>query len=96
MLGMTYGRREQISNQIQSTLINYPESALIGKEFWNFIAKEEGYCKKILDWINEVMRLQPANFSYTLETKKLSLIEAWEDKWGISKESIDKVLENYL
>lgn len=96
MLGMTYGRRDQISSQIQSTLINYPESALIGKKFWDFIAKEEGYCKKILDWINEVMKLQPVNFSYTLENKKFLLIKEWEDKWGIGKESIEKVLENYL
>lgn len=96
MLGMTYGRREQINTQIQSTLIGYPSSALVGEKFWDFIAKEEGYCKKILDWINEVMKLQPANFSETLEKKKLSLIKDWEKNWGTGKESIDKVLENYL
>lgn len=96
MLGMTYGRREQINTQIQSTLIGYPESTLIGKQFWDFIAKEEGYCKKILDWINDVMMLQPTNFSDTLEKKKHSLIKDWESKWGTGKESIDKVLENYL
>lgn len=43
ILGMTYGKREQINNQIQSTLIGFPESALIGEKFWDFIAKEEGY-----------------------------------------------------
>ncbi|MBU1626054.1 hypothetical protein KKB18_01675 [bacterium] len=96
MLGMTYGKHEQINTQIQSTLIGFPDSTLIGKKFWDFIAKEEGYCMKILDWINEVMRLQPTNFSATLEKKKLSLIKDWEKRWGTGKKSIDKVLENYL
>jgi hypothetical protein len=96
MLGMTYGKREQINTQIQSTLIGYPKSALVGKQFWDFIAQEEGYCKKILDWINEIMKLQPTNFSDILEKKKSSLIKDWENIWGTGKKSIDKILENYL
>jgi len=96
ILGMTYGKREQISTQIQSTLIGFPESALIGEKFWDFIAKEAGYCKRILDWINDVMKLQPTKFSETLENKKLSLIRDWENNWGSGIESINKVLENYL
>lgn len=96
MLGMTYGKREQINTQIQSTLIGYPNATLIGKQLWDFIAKEEGYCKKILDWINEVMELQPTDFSDTLEKKKLSLVKDWENTWGTGKESIDKILETYL
>ena len=96
VLGMTYGKREQISSQIQSTLINYPKSTLIGKELWDFIAKEVGYCKKVLDWIADVMKLEPADFSTTLEAKRMSLIKDWENTWGTGKESIDKVLKNYL
>jgi len=96
MLGMTYGRRAQINTQIQSTLIGYPESTLIGKQFWDFIAKEEGYCKKILDLINDVMKLQPTKFSEILENKKLSLIRDWENTWGVGEKSINRVLENYL
>lgn len=96
ILGMTYGRRGQINSQIQSTLIGYPQSTLIGREFWDFIAKEIGYCQKVLDWINEVMTLEPTRFSTILENKRLSLIKEWEDTWGTGKNSINKVLENYL
>jgi len=96
MLGMTYGRREQINSQIQSTLIGYPQSTLIGKEFWDFISEEAGYCQKILDWINEVMVLEPIKFSKILEEKRLLLINEWEKSLGTGKSSIDKVLENYL
>ncbi len=96
MLGMTYGRREQINTQIQSKLIGYPKSTLIGKELWDFIAEEEGYCKKILDWIDKVMKLYPTSFSDILEEKKLSLIKDWENTWGTGKKSIDMVLQNYL
>lgn len=96
MLGMTYGRREQINSQIQSTLIGYPQSTLIGREFWDFIAEEAGYCQKILDWINEVMVLEPIKFSKILEEKRLLLINEWEKIFGTGKSSIDKVLGNYL
>ncbi|TVL98060.1 MAG: hypothetical protein CV080_09540, partial [Candidatus Kuenenia stuttgartiensis] len=60
------------------------------------ISTEEGYCNKIVNWINEVMELQPTNFSETLEEKKLSLIKDWENTWGKGKISIDNVLKNYL
>jgi len=96
MLGMTYGRREQINSQIQSTLIGYPKSTLIGREFWDFIAEEAGYCQKILDWINEVMALEPIKFSTLLDEKRIVLINEWEKTLGTGKSSIDKVLENYL
>ncbi len=96
MLGMTYGRREQINSQIQSTLIGYPKSTLIGREFWDFIAEEAGYCQKILDWINEVMALEPIKFSTLLDEKRIVLINESEKTLGTGKSSIDKILENYL
>ena len=96
VLGMTYGKRAQINSQIQSTLINYPDSTLIGKELWDFIAREAGYCKQVLDWIGEVMQLEPADFSTVLEDKKQSLIEDWETQWGTGITSINKILEKYL
>lgn len=96
MLGMTYGTREQINSQIQSTLIGYPQSTMIGRELWDFIASEDGYCQKVLSWIDKVMNLEPTKFSDELENKKNLLITEWENKFGTGKESIEKVLQNYL
>src|SRR3972149_9566796 len=96
MLGMTYGTRKQINSQIQSTLIGYPKSTMIGRELWDFIASEEGYCQKMLNWIDEIMNLEPTKFSEELEKKKRLLINDWEDKFGTGRSSIEKVLENYL
>lgn len=96
MLGMTYGTREQINSQIQSTLIGYPQSTMIGRELWDFIASEDGYCQKVLNWIDKVMNLEPTKFSDELENKKNLLITEWENKFGTGKESIEKVLQNYL
>lgn len=96
MLGMTYGTRKQINSQIQSTLIGYPKSTMIGRELWDFIASEEGYCQKILNLIDDIMRLEPTKFSEELELKRNLLIEEWEKKFGTGKESINVVLNNYL
>jgi len=96
MLGMTYGTRRQINSQIQSTLIGYPQTTMVGRELWDFIASEDGYCQKMLNWIDEIMNLEPTKFSEELEKKKRLLINDWEDKFGTGRSSIEKVLENYL
>ncbi|MCF7886000.1 MAG: TdeIII family type II restriction endonuclease [Candidatus Marinimicrobia bacterium] len=96
ILGMTYGTKRQINNQIQSTLINYPNSVLIGRELWNFIADENGYCQKVLNWIDITMQSNPTQFSDELEEKKESLIQDWEQNWGKGRESIEIVLDNFI
>ncbi len=96
ILGMTYGTREQISRQIQSTLTDYPKSTKIGKELWDFIANENGYCIKLLDLIDEITKNSHFKFSQELEEKKLLLIKDWENKFGKGKKSVDLVLNKYI
>ncbi len=96
ILGMTYGTREQISTQIQSTLIDYPKSTKIGKELWDFIADEKGYCMKLLDLIDEITKNSHYRFSQELEEKKQLLIKEWENKFGKGKKSVDLVLSKYI
>jgi len=96
ILGMTYGTKEQINSQIQSTLIDYPNSTMIGKELWDFIAGETGYCDKLLNLIDEIMREEPTKFSDEIEIKRQTMIIDWENKFGIGKNSIDLVLQKYL
>ncbi|MCU0391059.1 MAG: TdeIII family type II restriction endonuclease [Thermoflexibacter sp.] len=96
MLGMTYGTKEQVNSQIQSTLINYPKSIMIGKELWDFIAGEIGYCDTLLNLIDEIMKEEPTRFSDEIENKRQNLILDWESKFGVGKKSIDFVLQKYL
>ena len=70
VLGMTYGTREQINGQIQSTLIDYSNSTKVGKELWDFIANEQGYCMKLLNLIDEITKSSHFKFSHELEEKK--------------------------
>lgn len=96
ILGMTYGTKEQINTQIQSTLIDYSKSTKIGKELWDFIANEEGYCVKLLDLIDEISSSFHIRFSDELENKREKLIIEWEELFGKGKESVDYVLKKYL
>lgn len=96
ILGMTYGTKEQINTQIQSTLIDYPNSVKIGKELWDFIANEDGYCIKLLDLIDEISSSFNIKFSDQLETKRKILILEWEKLFGTDKSSINFVLNKYL
>lgn len=96
ILGMTYGTREQISRQVQSTLTDYPKSTKVGKELWDFIANEKGYCIKLLDLIDEITKTSHFIFSKELEEKKNVLIKEWENKFGKGQKSIDLVLSKYI
>ncbi len=96
ILGMTYGTREQISTQIQSTLTDYPNSTKIGQELWDFIANEKGYCVKLLDLIDNISSSFNFKFSEELENKRKDLILEWEKLFGKGKDSVDFVLKKYL
>ncbi len=96
LLGMTYGKESQINSQIRGYLIDFENSVKIGRELWDFIANKEGHCQKMLDLIDEIMSKEPVKFSDELERKKLLLFDEWKEKFGEGKESIEKVLENYL
>lgn len=96
ILGMTYGKTSQINSQIRGNLIDFEQSVKIGRDLWDFIADEKGHCQKMLDLIDEAMSKEPIKFSDELEAKKVLLFEEWKQKFGEGKDSIKKVLENYL
>lgn len=95
-LGVTYGNKNLIHDQIKSNLIDYPNSVMIGKELWDFISGETGYYEKILLWIDEISNIEPVKFSDQIDKKRNELILDWEKKYSTGKKSIDKVLERFI
>jgi hypothetical protein len=95
-LGISYGNKSKINEQIKTNLIDYPNSVMIGKELWDFIAEETGYYEKILGWIDEIANFEPIKFSNEIDKKRNLLIMEWEQQYSTGKKSIDKVLENFL
>lgn len=77
-LGISYGNKNRINDQIKTNLIHYPDSVMIGKELWDFISEETGFYEKILIWIDEIANIEPTKFSQELENKRNSLILDWE------------------
>ena len=61
-----------------------------------FIANENGNCRKILDWIDDIMKDEPTKFSIEIEKKRRMLISDWEINYGKGKNSIVFVLQKYL
>jgi hypothetical protein len=95
-LGISYGNKSKINEQIKTNLIDYPNSVMIGKELWDFIAEETGYYEKILGWIDEIANFEPIKFSNEIDKKRNLLIIDWEKQYSTGKKSIDKVLEIFL
>ena len=48
---------------------------MIGRELWDFIADEKGYCIKLIDLIDKIARSVHFKFSEELERKRKLLIE---------------------
>jgi hypothetical protein len=95
-LGISYGNKSKINEQIKSYLVDYPHTVMIGKELWDFIAEETGYYEKILEWVSEIANVEPIKFSQELEKKRNSLVIDWEKQYSTGKQSIDRVLQNFL
>ncbi len=95
MLGMTYGTRTRISNQIMGNLIDADKRMKIGREFWDFISEEANFHNKLFELLD-------ASSNGILES---SFIELIEDKISaleqqLMKETdggtINNVLEKYI
>lgn len=60
LLGLCYGRTDQISGKIKRYLPGEGlENVKIGEEFWDFITGEKGYYKKMLNAIYQASMLYP-------------------------------------
>lgn len=95
ILGMTFGKEEQINNQI-SKYLNKETQTKIGRELWDFVSGEKDYYLKLFNLIDKIMLDKETKFSDELEKKKNELINDWKMNYGEGKESIDKYLENFM
>jgi hypothetical protein len=95
LLGMTYGRKDRVSSQIQGTLRDYDRNSLIGKEFWDLIGEKEGYHKEILKILDESSKVITSESYIDLVYEKInSITEEWENRY--SDKSIDEAMEDYV
>lgn len=79
LLGLCYGTPDQISDKIRRYLPGEGlENVMIGEEFWDFLAGEEGYYKRLLHAIYQ------ASVSYPQFKKKLHEVTGKVNR-GVSK-----------
>ena len=95
ILGMTYGKRERISNQITANLKDADTKMKIGREFWDFISEREDYHKVLFSLLEASSSgILSESFIDLIENKIIELVEQWESK--ATSGSIDDMLENYI
>lgn len=100
MLGMTYGKSSQVSNQIKGNLNNFEEKAMSGKEFWSFLSGEESYYMDLIGQIDQISAEFEEEFNKTflelVNQKEEELKDEWEKKYGSSgKKGLDNFWEQY-
>jgi len=94
-LGMTYGKRERISNQIMGNLNDPHNQTKIGRELWGFIAEEENYYKKVIKIISDATSgILEENFIEVINGKINNLVIQWEEKF--KGKQFDEILDSYI
>ncbi|RJQ42878.1 MAG: TdeIII family type II restriction endonuclease [Gaiellales bacterium] len=95
ILGMTYGTRDRISNQITANLNDADTKMKIGREFWDFISEREDYHKTLFELLEASSAgILSESFIDLIESKIVELEEQWEAR--STDGSIDDMLENYI
>ena len=95
LLGMTYGRRERISNQIMGNLNDPVNQTKIGRELWDFIAEEQDYYKKVIKIVSEATTgTLDNNFINLIDNKIDELVIQWNEKFKGKK--FNEILEFYI
>lgn len=95
LLGMTYGRRERISNQILGNLKDAEKHTKIGRELWDFISETCDYHKKVITVIDSATQKEmKTSFIQLIENKVRDFSKVWEEKF--SGKPINEILEEYM
>ncbi len=95
ILGMTYGTRARISNQITNNMADYVDRTKIGHELWDFISEKSNYHKELFSLLDGSSKgLLDKSFIELIEAKITKFEEYWKSTFkGLS---IDAVLEKYI
>lgn len=95
ILGMTYGIRSRISNQILANLHDADSRMKVGRELWDFISEKTNFHKdlfKLLD--NSSKGLLDKSFIELIESKITEFENYWKSTFKDS--AINEVLEKYI
>ena len=95
ILGMTYGRKNRISNQITANLNDADARMKIGREFWDFISEKSGFHGVLFAFLDKSADgILEHSFIELIDAK----INALEAEWAAhaAGKNINAMLENYL
>lgn len=95
ILGMTYGTRGRISNQILGNLNDADKRMKVGRELWDFIREKRDYHKELFSLLDmSSKKLLKKSFIELIEAK----IAEFENYWKTSFPglTVDQVLEKYI
>lgn len=100
MLGMTYGKENQVSSQIRDNLNNFDEKALIGKEFWEFLTDDEEYYSNLIGLIDSLSNDYEERYEHSylelVEEQIDQLEREWEESYGATgRKGLDNFIEEY-
>lgn len=95
ILGMTYGTRNRISNQILGNLREADQRMKVGRELWDFIREKPDYHKELFRLLdNSSKGLLDKSFIELIEEKITEFENYWKSNYSGLR--VNEVLEKYI
>lgn len=97
-LGLTYGKKEQVSGQIRGNLPHFDERVIVGRELWEFISGEERHHEKVLDAMEQAAQKTLGSDSVidAIEDSIARIKAEFRAKYGDGPNAVEKAMEDLI
>lgn len=97
-LGLTYGKKEQVSGQIRDNLPDFDERVIVGRELWEFVSGEDGYHERVLAAMEQAAQKTLGSDSVidAIEDSIARITAEFQAKYGSGPDAVKRSIEEFI
>ncbi len=97
-LGLTYGKKEQVSGQIRGNLPEFDERVIVGRELWEFVSGEDGYHERVLAAMENAAQKSLGSNSVidAVEDSIVRITAEFQAKYGVGPDAVKRSIEGFI
>lgn len=97
-LGLTYGKKEQVSGQIKGNLPGFDERVIVGRELWEFVSGEDGYHERVLALMERAAEKTLGSDSVidAIEDSIARITAEFRVKYGNGPDAVERAIKDLI
>lgn len=97
-LGLTYGKKDQVSGQIRGNLPGFDERVIVGRELWEFVSGEDGYHGRVLAAMEKAAQKTLGSDSVidAIEDSIARITAEFQVKHGSGPDAVGRSIEEFI